>query len=776
MRLPRPLWIWLAPAVLAAPLVAPAQEPATPTATPAEADAATPAPGHSVHGEAFDEGPRQRAHVMPGMGDAVHFPISTNAAETQRFVDQGVAQLHSFYYLEAERSFRQAALLDPGAPMAYWGMAMANVNNAKRAKGFVKAAREKAKTRPLTRREGLYLDSLAALYKEGNGVTDKARRLGQLEGLETIVQEFPDDLDARAWLAMVTWQNSSKGDGIGSRQAVDGLLAQVLAVSPLHPGALHYRIHLWDGGKSNRAELAAALYAKSAPGIAHAWHMPGHTYTNLKRYADAAYQQEGSARVDHAMMLRERVMPFEIHNYAHNNQWLATSLSHVGRIRDAVAVARDLVAQPRDPQKNGPNDGGSAQRNGRMRWMEALSRYELWDDLLAATRSGDLDWSDLPLEQKEKLTSLGLALAAKGDRAGLAEQIAALKALGAKKADEPKKGEDAKGEATKEAAPKEAAKKDAGGSRRNRTPDVASAVAELEGHALLLDGKTDEALARFEKASGMRKESLARVHAAAGRFDRAVEVARKNAESNAEQVAPLAALVEVLHAAGKTKEAQDAYRRLEPLARAADADLPVMQRLAAIVGSWKSAGVDLPAPGASPSLSAALNRADLATVGPLTWSPYPAEPLALTDTDGNAWTLADRLNRGRNVVVLFYLGGKCAHCMQQLQLFGERFEALKAAGTDVVAVSTDDLATTRALKANEDGVKFPMPLLADPSLAAFKAYRAFDDFENLPLHGTFLIDPQGGVRFHRIGPEPFLEAEFLQKEAERALRLTGPRG
>ena len=113
--------------------------------------------------------------------------------------------------------------------------------------------------------------------------------------------------------------------------------------------------------------------------------MPGHTYTELKRYADAAYQQEGSARVDHAYMIRDRVMPFEIHNYAHNNQWLCTSLSHIGRVRDAIAVARNLVEQPRDPAKNGPNDGGSPQRSGRARWSEILTRYELWDDLIAAT-------------------------------------------------------------------------------------------------------------------------------------------------------------------------------------------------------------------------------------------------------------------------------------------------------------------------------------------------------------------------------------------------------
>ena len=59
----------------------------------------------------------------------------------------------------------------------------------------------------------------------------------------------------------------------------------------------------------------------------------------------------------------------------------------------------------------------------------------------------------------------------------------------------------------------------------------------------------------------------------------------------------------------------------------------------------------------------------------MTWSPFPAEPIALTDTKGTGWTLAD--HKGRNVVVLFFLGGKCAHCMQQLQVFGKEFEALK---------------------------------------------------------------------------------------------------
>ena len=147
------------------------------------------------------------------------------------------------------------------------------------------------------------------------------------------------------------------------------MIDSVLAREPMHPGAHHYRIHLWDSAKPLRAEVSAKTYAQTAPLIAHAWHMPGHIFTDLKRYAEAAYQQEGSARVDHDYMLHDKVMPFEIHNYSHNNQWLSTSLSHIGRARDAIAVAKNLVEQPRDPQKNGPNDGGSSQRSGRLRWV-----------------------------------------------------------------------------------------------------------------------------------------------------------------------------------------------------------------------------------------------------------------------------------------------------------------------------------------------------------------------------------------------------------------------
>ena len=109
--------------------------------------------------------------------------------------------------------------------------------------------------------------------------------------------------------------------------------------------------------------------------------------------------------------------------------------------------------------------------------------------------------------------------------------------------------------------------------------------------------------------------------------------------------------------------------------------------------------------------------------------------------------------------------------MQQLQLFGKDFENLKKAGADLVAVSTDSLEKSRDLKNNADGVKFPMPILSNPDLGIFKQHFAFDDFENTPLHGLFIIDANGVVRFQRISPDPFLDVEFVKSESARIQNL-----
>ncbi|MEE2639073.1 MAG: peroxiredoxin family protein, partial [Planctomycetota bacterium] len=148
------------------------------------------------------------------------------------------------------------------------------------------------------------------------------------------------------------------------------------------------------------------------------------------------------------------------------------------------------------------------------------------------------------------------------------------------------------------------------------------------------------------------------------------------------------------------------------------------------------------------------------------WKPSPALSFELARPDGNVFRLADY--RGRPLIVIFYLGASCLHCAEQLQAFAPQKERFEKAGLEIVAISTDD--STKLLESITNyGEKMPIPLMSNHDLEVFKKYRVYDNFEKQPLHGTFLIDEEGLVRWQDISYEPFMDHEFLYKESLRLL-------
>jgi peroxiredoxin len=107
-----------------------------------------------------------------------------------------------------------------------------------------------------------------------------------------------------------------------------------------------------------------------------------------------------------------------------------------------------------------------------------------------------------------------------------------------------------------------------------------------------------------------------------------------------------------------------------------------------------------------------------------------------------------------------------------LRAFEPKVAEFRKAGFEVVAVSTDK---QRDLKRAWDDLDTPFsfPLVSDHELTVFRQYRCFDDFEDQPLHGTFVIDGSGRIRWQDISYEPFMDAEFLLQEATRLLGLDG---
>jgi len=116
------------------------------------------------------------------------------------------------------------------------------------------------------------------------------------------------------------------------------------------------------------------------------------------------------------------------------------------------------------------------------------------------------------------------------------------------------------------------------------------------------------------------------------------------------------------------------------------------------------------------------------------------------------------------------------HCMEQLQAFSPMHEKFAASGIPIVAIGTDNEAGLReTYELTNDGVQdpFPFPLLSNESCDTFRAYRTFDDFEETPLHGTFLIDALGRIRWSDISYQPFMKPDWLLEECQRLLSLGG---
>ena len=727
--------------------------------------------GHSAHGEAFDEGPRQAATLLPSMGN-VHFAVTTKSDEAAKFFDQGVAQLHGFWYYEAERSFRQVLKLDPDCAMAYWGLTLANQNNNKRNAQFIKdGLKLKEKVSP---REQAWLAAYHDAYSGGTGMNQDARRK-LVKALEKIAFENPDDIEARAFLVFHIWDNSQRGIPLSSHTATAALAESVLAKNPQHPGIHHYLIHLWNFEDDRRALSDAAVLGQTAQGIAHMWHMPGHTFVKLKRFGDAAWQQEASARTDHAHMLAARIMPEQIHNYAHNNDWLVENLGFIGRIREGTELAKNMIELPRLASghglvgKAGYAESGTGFQMGRKRLLDVLLEWGHWEELLALDGTQYLDPSIDPTEDGRRLRTLAVAAfqtnnLPKGDEKRVALEHAITRA----RQQRYDAAEAAETEAKKTSKDVAKAMTDAMLGFSDKIQTLERYRDEVQLYQALAEAKPMvEIKPLLDKAKDISAIRLSRIYLKLSDNKQALEAAERAAKNTDGQVLPLANLADIQWRAGNKDDAKKTFEKLRPLCAQADLGELAFTRLKPLIDD-----LQLPADW-RPKLEwtgDSGERPDLAKLGPFRWSPYVAPDWQAPDALGKNHSLAE--HKGRPQLLVFYLGSGCSHCIEQLNLLGPVAKDYAAAGIDIIAVSTDNAADlNKTFVQAKDAEGFPFPIVADPGLAAFKAYRTYDDFESQALHGTFLIDAAGYVRWQDISSKPFGDVKWLLTESKRLLAM-----
>ena len=226
----------------------------------------------------------------------VSFPVSCAPAAQAQF-NQAAAMLHSFWYDEAEKAFREVTVTDPQCAMGFWGIAMSLYHQlwaTPPAAAQLQQGRDailQAKSLPIkTDREKAYLDAISILYPADDASDYTAKRIAYQEAMARIFAQYPDDREAAVFYALALISNAAPTDKTYAVQKKAlRLLQQVLDHEPEHPGVAHYIIHSSDYPELAELGLDAALtYTKIAPAAPHALHMPSHIFIRLGRWREAA--------------------------------------------------------------------------------------------------------------------------------------------------------------------------------------------------------------------------------------------------------------------------------------------------------------------------------------------------------------------------------------------------------------------------------------------------------------------------------------------------------
>jgi len=613
--------------------------------------------------EIIRQKPFQRATLAENWGE-VEFPVTCVREETQQFFDQGLAQLHTHSYFEAERSFRRVIFTEPDCVMGYWGMAMANIHNSDRASMFLdRAILHRGRS---DAREQMFLDALLRYYettlagaKARNKIladqkgwpTVPERKFAKLAAVRVarlaadyaaIAEKYPRNLDAMALLANRRILDLPEAASAKLVEEIDAVLERLLQLNRRHP-AHFYRLNLWEKRDPARAAKSLTFAMVAASASRNVWQVGGRLYARMGQHLAAATYFEAAARVDHARIVPYRAMPFEVHGYGGTLGSLCESLSALGRGHEALAYAKYMVSLPRHPQSNLITNPDSIAYRGAVQLAKVCHAWGL--DLEAQLEGSDPSIQDIARGVEDRYASFAL----------------------------------------------------------NTSEDM--------------------------------------------------------------QAPALARRISALQRAGKHCAAGAMFTKLRSIAGTADLDLPVLASLAPIA---KALGLPVDWRIPPKELPALWPVQGLVQLGPKFWRPWTPRGFALTSRKGPVVRHTDL--RGRAHVVVFFIGnGCCLTCVAQLHLFNAAADDYKAANIDIAAISFHSATDVRASMDKMGAQGFPFRLLADPKMRTWYEWLTVDAHDHAPLHGTFLVDEQGRVRWKQIADHPFENPEWLLAEAKRLL-------
>jgi tetratricopeptide (TPR) repeat protein len=274
----------------------------------------------------------------------VDFQNSCSPAVQETFL-RGVAMLHSFWFAEGEKTFREVLAKDPSCAIATWGIAALLMSNPLAGAGSGPQWAERAqaaidqgkKIGAKTPRERDYLDAVASYYEDWANRPERARQANRARAFEALAAKYPGDDEAQIFYALYLAGTQSPADqSYKAYLTAAGVLEKQFVKHPDHPGVAHYLIHSYDAPPIAEKGLAAARrYASIAPSAPHALHMPSHIFTRVGAWTESVATNERAA----VAARRDN----DADETAHSMDYMVYAFLQLGRDADAKRVVDDAA-------------------------------------------------------------------------------------------------------------------------------------------------------------------------------------------------------------------------------------------------------------------------------------------------------------------------------------------------------------------------------------------------------------------------------------------------
>lgn len=362
----------------------------------------------------------------------VNFSISCST-EAQKEFNRGMALFHSFWFYPAINSFEKVLQHDPQCGMAYWGIAIMSIGNPFTWPPIPKAWKEGASAVADAQRVGAgsererdYIAALAAFFKDWETTDYRPRLLAFEEAMKGVAARYPHDTEAQILHALVLNAAALPTDKTFANQLrAANILEPLFRKYPDHPGVAHYLIHTYDYAQLAEKGLPAArVYARVAPSVPHALHMPSHIFSRVGLWHEMVESNRASYLAAKSE-LKETTLGIGAYDALHAMDYMV--FAHLQQAQDQAA--KRLVDEATSIRKVNVENFPAAYAFAAIPARFALERGDWKGAATLELSPAGLTWSKFPQAEAVLVFARGLGAARSGDIAAARKDIARLQAL-----------------------------------------------------------------------------------------------------------------------------------------------------------------------------------------------------------------------------------------------------------------------------------------------------------------------------------------------------------